>query len=74
MGNTEKLEGFRRLENFTRRIEEQCDPRADFGAAVTHEFAISKRYGGRSVFDDAKIIAKKQPKKSLQAQRRLFDF
>ena len=70
MGNAEKLEGFRRLENFTRRIEERCDPRADFSAAVAHEFAISKSYGGRSVFDDAKSFAKKQ---SRPAQLRLFD-
>jgi len=74
MGSTEKLEGFRRLENFTRRIEEKCDPRADFKAAVAHEFAISRKYDGRSVFDDAKGSAKKQPQKSRQAQLRLFDF
>ena len=78
MGNSEKLEGFRRLENFTRRIEERCDPRADFTATVAHEFAISKKYGGRSVFDDAKSSAKKQPQKSPQkpqsVQPRLFDF
>jgi hypothetical protein len=78
MGNTEKLEGFRRLENFTRRIEETRDPRADFRAAVAHEFAISKKYGGRSVFDDAKGSSKKQPQKeptrARPAQLRLFDF
>jgi hypothetical protein len=78
MGNTEKLEGFRRLENFTRRIEETRDPCADFGAAVAHEFAISKKYGGRSVFDDAKSSAKKPPRKERNraglAQLRLFDF
>ena len=65
MGNTEKLEGFRRLENFTRRIEERCDPCADFGAVVANEFAVSKEYGGRSVFDNAKNTVKKQT--------RLFD-
>ena len=70
MGNAEKMEGFRRLENFTRLIEERYSPRADFSAAVTHEFAISKRYGGRSVFDDAKSFTKKQPR---PAQFTLFD-
>jgi len=73
VGNSEKLEGFRRLENFTRRIEERYDPRADFGAAVAHEFAISKKYGGRSVFDDAKSFAKKQPQKIKPVQPLLFD-
>ncbi|MDR0310274.1 MAG: DUF763 domain-containing protein [Acidobacteriota bacterium] len=74
MGNTEKLEGFRRLENFTRRIEERCDPRADFGPAIAHEFAISERYGGRSVFDDAKGSVRKKPQKSPQKQLKLFPF
>ena len=73
MGNTEKLEGFRRLENFTRRIEERCDPRVDFDATVAHEFAISERYGGRSVFDDVKGRAKKQAPKNRQTQLKLFD-
>lgn len=53
VGDGEKLEGFRRLERFARRIEERCDPRADFAATVAHEFAVSKRYGGRTVFDGA---------------------
>ena len=77
MGNTEKLEGFRRLENFTRRIEERCNPLADFGAAVAHEFAISKKYGGRSVFDDrghGKGSVMKKPQKDRSKQLRLFDF
>ena len=81
VGNTEKLEGFRRLEKFTRRIEEQHDPRADFAAAVAHEFSISKQHGGRSVFDDVKGNAgndvrnkmQKNPRKSPKGQLRLFD-
>lgn len=76
MGNTEKLEGFRRLENFTRRIEERCDSRADFAKTVAHEFAISKRYGGRSVFDDVKTTAKKKRQPLTQSphkQLRLFN-
>ena len=73
LGNMEKLEGFKRLENFTRRIEERYDPRADFNATVAHEFAISKEYGGRSVFDDRKSFIRKQPQKPRQTQPRLFD-
>ena len=73
VGNTEKIEGFRRLENFTRRIEERCDPRADFRAVVDHEFVISKEYGGRSVLDGRKSTVKRQQQKSRQMQPRLFD-
>jgi len=74
VGNTEKLEGFRRLENFTRRIEERCEPRADFDTTIAHEFAISKKYGGRSVFDDAqRRLKKKQPQGFTQKQPLLFD-
>jgi hypothetical protein len=72
MGNTDKLEGFRRLENFTRRIEERCEPRADFDRTIAHEFAISKKYGGRSVFDDARDSAKKKLHKNKPVQRSLF--
>lgn len=49
IGDTDKLEGFRRLERFTRAIEGRCAPRADFAAAVAHERAISPSLGGRTV-------------------------
>jgi hypothetical protein len=54
VGDTEKLDGFARLERFTRAVEEQCDPEADFAAVVRHEHEISKSLGGRTVFDDRK--------------------
>lgn len=53
-GDKERVDGLRRLERFTRTIEDRCDPHADFHATVAHEFAISPQYGGRSVFDDIK--------------------
>lgn len=52
LGNTEKLEGFRRLDALTRTVEQQRQPLADFAAAVEHERAISPSLGGRTVFDD----------------------
>jgi len=58
MGAPEKLDGFARLERFVRVIERHCSPQADFAATVSHERAISKQLGGRSVFDDRK---KKEP-------------
>ena len=54
VGNKEKLEGFRRLERFTRAIEKHAEPRADFNAVIAHEKSISQSLGGRSVFDDVK--------------------
>jgi hypothetical protein len=33
-------------------VEEVCEPRADFDAAIEHERAISPSIGGRTVFDD----------------------
>ena len=71
-GNMEKLEGFRRLDKFTRVIEQRHDPHADFSAAVTHEFAISKSYGGRSVYDDVKKNPKKAPPSPKKGQLSLF--
>jgi hypothetical protein len=61
LGDTEKLDGFRRLENFVRMVEDKYAPRADFEAVVCHERAISPSLGGRSVFDDAPERAKQLP-------------
>lgn len=54
LGDKEKLDGFRRLERFTRTIEKRCQPQADFDGVVAHEKSISRDLGGRSVFDDFK--------------------
>ncbi|MFB3829727.1 MAG: DUF763 domain-containing protein [Bryobacteraceae bacterium] len=65
VGDTEKMEGFKRLDRFVRAVEKRCDPRADFNAVLAHERAISPRLGGRSVFDDRKDLP--------PAQLSLFD-
>jgi hypothetical protein len=54
VGDTEKLEGFGRLDRFTRMVEKQAQPKAAFQAVMAHEQAISKSVGGRTVFDDRK--------------------
>ncbi len=51
VGDRDKLDGFRRLERFTRAVETELDPEANFEAAVAHENAISPSLNGRSVFD-----------------------
>lgn len=68
VGDREKLDGFRRLEKFTRTIEERYEPRADFDAAVAHEKSISHELGGRSVFDDVP----KKPAGTRSRQLSLF--
>lgn len=52
LGQTEKVEGLRRLDRLTRAVEEERQPLADFSAAIAHERAISSSLGGRTVFDD----------------------
>ena len=52
LGLTEKVDGFRRLDRLTRRVERDRQPLADFGAALAHEHAISASVEGRTVLDD----------------------
>jgi hypothetical protein len=65
LGHTDKLGGFKRLDAFTRAIEERRRPAAGVAATIAHERAISKSLGGRTVFDD-------RPRRR-QAQLELFD-
>jgi hypothetical protein len=58
LGDSDKLEGMRRLHRFTRAVEERYAPEADFEAVVAHEHAISASLDGRSVFDDRKTRSK----------------
>jgi len=48
VGDADKLDGFARLERFTRAIERRTAPQADFDAAVRHERRISALLGGRT--------------------------
>ncbi len=62
-GDREKLDGFKRLDDFVRAVQMQRQPEADFDAVIQHEHAISKSLDGRSVFDDKparRTPAKKQ--------------
>jgi uncharacterized protein len=56
LGHTEKLDGFKRLDAFTRLVEERLSPEADVDAAIARERRISPSLGGRTVFDDVKRI------------------
>jgi hypothetical protein len=52
LGDTQKMDGFRRLDRLTRAVEEDRDPFADFEATLAHEHAISLSLEGKTVFDD----------------------
>jgi uncharacterized protein len=52
IGDKEKVNGFRRLERFSRAVETQLQAEANFDAVLAHENAISPSLDGRSVFDD----------------------
>src|SRR5579885_1862892 len=51
LGDSDKMDGFKRLDQFVRAIENRCEPRANFRAALAHEKSISLELGGRTVFD-----------------------
>jgi len=67
LGDPEKMEGFRRLEAFSRTVEARFAPQTDFDAVVAYEKSISPELNGRSVFDDKKKrpAEKKSPQMSL---------
>jgi uncharacterized protein len=55
-----KIEGFRRLDRLARAVEGKLEPLADFTAAFSHERAISKELGGRTVFGDREARRKRK--------------
>lgn len=69
LGHTDKLQGFSRLDRFTRAIEERRGPYADVDATITRERAISPALGGRTVMDDIKGVRGRR----RSGQLNLFD-
>ncbi len=56
VGDTEKINGMKRLETFVRAIETTYAPEANFDSVLAHEHAISPSLDGRSVFDAPKSV------------------
>lgn len=54
LGHTEKQQGFKRLDQLTRSVEQQLEPQANFEAALAHERQIAASIGGRTVFDQGR--------------------
>jgi hypothetical protein len=70
LGRSEKLDGFRRLDAFTRAIENRHTPDADVAAVIDHEREAAPAHGGRTVFDDRPAHCKRPPGRG---QLSLFD-
>jgi len=68
LGDTEKMDGFKRLDRMVRAVEARKQPVANFDRVLKHERDISPSLDGRSVFDDRK---KKGPVQKL-SQLSLF--
>ena len=51
LGDTDKIDGMRRLERFVTAVETKYAPEADFDAVMKHEHELSPSLDGRSVFD-----------------------
>jgi hypothetical protein len=64
VGNSDKLDGLKRLDRFVQGVETRYAPTADFKTVMETEHAMSKTFGGRTVMDDRRERAK--------PQRRLF--
>ncbi len=54
LGDTEKIDGFKRLNQFVHAIEQRYEPEANFERVLEHEHRISPSLNGRSVFDNDK--------------------
>lgn len=54
LGNSDRIDGMKRLDRFVRTVEEQNTPQADFDSAIQHERTISQSLGGRTVFSKPK--------------------
>jgi hypothetical protein len=72
--NSEKTDGFGRLDRFTRTVEQRVGAEADFDAVMAHERKISKSIGGRTVMDDRRSSLKQisNRKKKSNGQLSLF--
>jgi uncharacterized protein len=68
VGDTEKIDGMKRLDRFVRDVESRLEPSADFNAALDHERAISPSLDGRTAFDD-----RRRPPRAGARQLGLFE-
>lgn len=65
LGDTDKMDGFRRLDALTRAVEGRAAPTADFFGVIRHERAISDSLGGRTVFGGGRHSAEYRRERQL---------
>ena len=70
VGRTDKLDGFARLDAFTRAIERVREPEADVAAVIADERRQAPARSGRTVFDDRTSRPARAPRRG---QLPLFD-
>lgn len=70
VGDTDRIDGMKRLDRFVRAVEARLAPEADFDRALAHERAISPSLDGRSVFDD---LPRKPKRQRAASQLSLFE-
>jgi hypothetical protein len=66
LGDTDKIDGMKRLDTFVRAVEQRYAPEADFHRVLAHEHAISKSLDGRSVSGPSSSL-RAGPSTSLRA-------
>jgi hypothetical protein len=52
VGQSEKLDGMKRLDRLARAVEAGRDPFADVDKTIARERQMAPEFGGRTVFDD----------------------
>ncbi|HVW04920.1 MAG TPA: DUF763 domain-containing protein [Vicinamibacterales bacterium] len=61
-GESDKIDGMKRLDRFVRAIETRRSPDANVDATIAHERRVSPSIGGRTVFDDRRPARPTQPR------------
>jgi len=68
IGNNDKIDAIRKLSEISRKAEESFTPNDNFDALIQRERNESHKYGGRTIFGDAKPPKKRPPNPGNQLE------
>ena len=68
IGNNDKIDAIRKLSEISRKAEESFTPNDNFDALIQRERDESHKYGGRTIFGDAKPPKKRPPNPGNQLE------
>lgn len=68
IGNNDKIDAIRKLSEISRKAEESFTPNDNFDALIQREGDESHKYGGRTIFGDAKPPKKRPPNPGNQLE------